>query len=119
MAADSREQPLVTIIVPTYNRAGLLEQAMDSVLEQAYPNLELLVLDDGSTDETREVLARYAERHSDRLRWTRHENVGQARTLNRGFELARGELIGYLNSDDLMLPGAIEKLAAALASEPD
>jgi glycosyltransferase involved in cell wall biosynthesis len=111
--------PSVTIVVPTLDRAGLLERAVESVLAQDHPRLELLVLDDGSTDATPEVLARYAAEHPGRLRWERHPNMGQARTLNRGFEMARGELVGYLSSDDLLLPGALARLAGALAAEAD
>jgi glycosyltransferase involved in cell wall biosynthesis len=117
---SGESQPLVTIIVPAYNRAGgLLEETLDSILDQDYPNLEVLALDDGSTDQTPQVLERYAAAHPGRFRWDRHENMGQARTLNRGFEMARGELIGYLNSDDLFLPGAIGKLARLLVENPD
>ncbi len=113
MSQGTEREPLVTIIVPAYNRAGgLLEETLDSILGQDYANLECLVLDDGSTDQTPQVLERYAEGHPQRMRWERHENMGQAKTINRGFEMARGELIGYLNSDDLFLPGAIAKLAA-------
>lgn len=109
-------RPPVTVIVPTYNRAVLLEQAIESVLAQDYDDLELLVLDDGSTDSTPAILRHFAARHPRRrFRWERHENMGQARTLNRGFELARGEVLGYLSSDDLLLPGAVAKLVAALA----
>lgn len=112
-------EPSVTIIIPTYNRAGLVEQAIDSVLEQDYPSLELLVLDDGSTDGTPDILAEYEQRQDERFRWSRHDNVGQARTLNRGFQLARGELVGYLSSDDLFLPGAITRLAGTLSDDPE
>ncbi len=119
-AQESDSQPLVTIVVPAYNRAGgLLEDTLDSILAQDYPNVEVLVLDDGSTDQTPQVLERYAAAHPERLRWERHENMGQPRTLNRGFEMARGELIGYLNSDDLFLPGAITKLVAVLVADPE
>jgi glycosyltransferase involved in cell wall biosynthesis len=110
----------VTIIVPAYNRAGgLLEETLDSILAQDYPNLEVLALDDGSTDETPQVLEQYAAADPERLRWDRHPNMGQAKTLNRGFEMARGELIGYINSDDVFLPGAITKLVAALVADPE
>ena len=120
MSQGTEREPLVTIIVPAYNRAGgLLEETLDSILGQDYANLECLVLDDGSTDQTPQVLERYAEGHPQRMRWERHENMGQAKTINRGFEMARGELIGYLNSDDLFLPGAIAKLAALLTKNPD
>jgi glycosyltransferase involved in cell wall biosynthesis len=123
MRASDRERsglPSVTVLIPTYERAGCLEQAIDSVLAQDYEALELLVLDDGSTDGTPEILERYAREHPpERFRWTRHDNVGQARTLNRGFELAGGELVGYLSSDDALLPGAVPALAAAFVAEPE
>jgi hypothetical protein len=110
----------VTIVVPTFDRAGYVETAIDSVLRQDHPDLELIVLDDGSQDATPEVLARIAERApAGRFRWTRHANVGQSETINRGFAMARGELLGYLSSDDYLLPGAISRLVAAAEAEPE
>jgi glycosyltransferase involved in cell wall biosynthesis len=111
--------PLVTIIVPTYNRRELVQETIDSVLAQDHPRVELLVLDDGSTDGTAEVLERYAREHPKRFRWDRHENMGQARTLNRGFEMMRGDYVGYLSSDDVLAPSAVRKLAAALDEDPE
>lgn len=111
---------LVTIVIPTYERAGFVETAIESVLRQDHPEIELIVLDDGSTDETPEVLARIAERTDpQRFRWSRHDNVGQAETINRGFAEARGELLGYLSSDDYLLPGAISRLVQAAEQCPD
>lgn len=111
---------LVTIIVPTYQRAGFVETAIESVLRQDHPEIELLAIDDGSTDETPEILRRIAARNDTaRFRWLRHDNVGQAATINRGLELARGELIGYLSSDDYLLPGAISRLVRAAQEHPD
>lgn len=118
-APEPQDQPLVTIIVPTYNRRELVQETIDSVLAQDYPRVELLVLDDGSTDGTPEVLERYAAEHPDRFRWDLHENMGQARTLNRGFEMMRGEYVGYLSSDDVLVPSALRQLAAALESDPE
>jgi glycosyltransferase involved in cell wall biosynthesis len=107
--------PPVSFVIATYNRPDWLRLSMDSVLEQDYDDLELLVVDDGSTGETAEVLAEYESRYPrDRFRHARHENMGQARTLNRGYEMTRGELIGYLPDDDLLLPGAVSMLAEAL-----
>lgn len=112
--------PLVSIVVPAYNRAGLVETTVASLLDQDYEPLEVIALDDGSQDETAAVLARIAERtDGDRFRWDRHDNVGQAATINRGFELARGELLGYLSSDDYMLPGAVSRLVAAAEEHPE
>jgi hypothetical protein len=107
--------PSVSFVIATYNRPDWLRLSMDSVLDQDYPDLELLVMDDGSTGETTEVLEEYASRYPpERFRYTRHENMGQARTLNRGYEMTRGDLIGYLPDDDLLLPGAVSELVAAL-----
>lgn len=109
----------VTIVIPTHDRVGLVEAAIDSVLEQDFEELELIVLDDGSTDATPDLLERYAAVDPDRFRWARHDHAGQAVTLNRGFDMARGDLVGYLSSDDTLLPGAVRRLAATLAAHPD
>lgn len=110
----------VTIIVPTYERAGFVETAIESVLRQDHRELEVVAIDDGSTDETPEVLRRIAARNdAARFRWLRHDNVGQAATINRGLELARGELIGYLSSDDYLLPGAVSRLVRAAQEHPE
>jgi glycosyltransferase involved in cell wall biosynthesis len=113
-------QPSVSIVLATFNRRDWLKLAMDSVLAQSHPNLELLVMDDGSTDETPELLVEYSRRHpSERFRFSRHENMGQARTLNRGYEMARGEILGYLSDDDLLARGAVARLVAELQGDPD
>jgi len=110
----------VSVVVPTYNRAGMVEAAIESVLSQDYDPLEVIALDDGSTDETPAVLERIAERtDAERFRWSRHENVGQARTINRGFEQASGDLLGYLSSDDALLPGAVRRLVEVAGEHPD
>jgi glycosyltransferase involved in cell wall biosynthesis len=116
---DLGDRPLVSVVIPTYNRERLLTEAIESVLAQDYPNLELIVVDDGSSDATPAVLERFAEAHPDRFRGLSHENLGQARSLNRGFELARGELLGDLNDDNVLLPGATSKLVAALEASPE
>src|SRR5207247_391526 len=94
--------PLVSIVTPAYNQAEYLAETIESVLAQDYPNLEYIVLDDGSTDHTREVLKKY----DGKLRWESHKNMGQARTLNEGWRKANGVYIGYLSSDDILYPGA-------------
>jgi len=112
--------PPVSIVLATYNRRDWLQLAMDSVLDQSYPNLELLVMDDGSTDETPVLLDDYSRRHPpERFRFSRHENMGQARTLNRGYEMARGEILGYLSDDDVLARGAVARLVEELRADPD
>jgi glycosyltransferase involved in cell wall biosynthesis len=115
----SAGSPSVSIVLATYNRRDWLRLAMDSVLEQDYRNLELLVMDDGSTDGTPELLAEYEARYpAERFRYFRHQNMGQARTLNRGYELARGEILGYLSDDDLLERDAVSGLVRELG-DPD
>src|SRR5581483_5680567 len=104
----------------TYNRARWLREAMDSVLAQDYPNLELVVVDDGSSDETPALLSDYGSRYPiERFRFARQENAGQARAINRGNALARGEILGYLSDDDLLAPGAVSRLTAELVADPE
>lgn len=112
--------PAVSIVVATHNRARLLKLAVDSALAQRYENLEVLVMDDGSTDQTRDLLADYERRNPpERFRFETHANMGQARTLNRGYELARGELLAYLSDDDLLAPKLVPTLVRALSRQPD
>lgn len=106
--------PLVSIVTPTYNQAQFLAKTIESVLAQDYPHIEYIVLDDGSTDHTSTVLQKYAGR----IRAAWHPNMGQARTLNKGWSMARGSLIGYLSSDDLLEKSAVSILVAALSEQP-
>ena len=110
----SDSQPLVSIVTPSYNQAQYLAATIESMLAQDYPAIEYIVLDDGSTDTTPEVLHRY----TGRVRWERQANLGQSRTLNKGWNESKGEFIGYLSSDDLLLPHAISTLVKALQAEP-
>ena len=108
-------ETLVTLVTPTYNQAGYLRETLDSVLAQTHRALEYLVIDDGSSDATPTVMEGYAGR----LQSLRQPNMGQAATLNKGWTMARGRYIGYLSSDDLLLPDAIARLAAVLDAKPD
>jgi glycosyltransferase involved in cell wall biosynthesis len=96
---------LVSTIIPTYNRANLITEALDSVLAQTFPNVEVIVVDDGSTDATSEVLARYGGR----IRVIYQRNAGPAAARNRGIAAANGEFIAFLDSDDLWLPEKLER----------
>lgn len=109
-------RPLVSIVTTSYEQAPYLEETLRSVLEQDYPRIEYLVVDDGSTDASVEII----RRHEDRLAWwTRQENAGQARALNRGFERATGDLLGFLSSDDTLLPGAVSRMVAEFERDPE
>ena len=96
--------PLVSIVTPSFNQAAFLEQTIRSVLEQNYPNIEYWVIDGGSTDHSVEIIKQYAPRLAG---WLSEKDKGQADGINKGLAKATGEIIGWLNSDDLYYPGAI------------
>ncbi|MBN1450056.1 MAG: glycosyltransferase [Anaerolineales bacterium] len=107
--------PLVTVITPTYNRAAYLPETIKSVLTQDYPNIEYIVLDDGSTDNTREVL----EKYKGQFVWESHPNIGETRTVNKGVGMAHGDYVLIVNSDDPILPGLICETANFLNIHQD
>lgn len=97
--------PLVSVVIPTYNNGRYLQEAIESVLNQTYINYEIIVVDDGSTDNTYQVLEPYL----DKIKYVFQENQGAAKARNRGIEIAQGKFIAFLDADDFFLP---EKLAA-------
>lgn len=107
--------PLVSLVIPAFNHSAYLPEAIRSVLAQDYPHLELFVIDDGSTDNTAEVLSRLGTG----FYWESQKNMGQSRALTRGWSLANGDIFGYLSADDLLLPCAVSTSVAALLSMPD
>lgn len=109
---STKTVPYVSVIIPAYNAAGHLERALDSALAQTMPDLEVLVVDDGSTDTTLDVARRVAARNS-RVRVLRNErNEGVAVSRNRALDVARGEWIALLDADDAWLPERLEQMLA-------
>ena len=103
------KNPTVSIIIPTYNRAHLIGRAIQSVLNQTYQNFEIIVVDDGSTDNTEEMIKEF-QKHDKRIKYIRHEkNRGGAAARNTGIKVARGEYIAFQDSDDEWLPEKLEK----------
>jgi GT2 family glycosyltransferase len=113
------DRPLVSIVTPSYNHALYIRQTINSVLEQDYPWTEHIVIDGGSTDGTVDILGEYGKRHPDRFRWVSEPDRGQSHAFNKGLALARGDIIGWQNSDDYYLPGAFSEAVRLFAQQPD
>lgn len=105
-----------SVVLPTYNRAGLIARTIQSVLDQTWESWELIIIDDGSTDETAQVVSPFLK--DARIRYLRQTNSGQAVARNRGISTATGDYIAFLDSDDLWLPMKLELQAEALMRDP-
>ncbi len=109
--------PLVSVVIPTYNRRELLKETIQSVLDQSYTPIEIIVIDDGSTDGTTEALADLAS--AGRIRYLRQENRGLGNSRNCGLGMARGEFVSFLDDDDLITPTKVAWQVAFLLQHPD
>lgn len=107
--------PIISIILPTYNRADLIPRAIQSVLAQTFPHFELVIIDDGSTDETEKVVSQFSD---SRIRYFWQENQERSIARNHGLALSQGKLISFLDSDDEFLPGKLEAQVNILNNSP-
>ena len=107
-------QPLISIVTPSYNQGPYIEETITSILAQNYPRFEHIIMDGGSTDETTEVLNRYPH-----LVWSSERDLGQTHAINKGLLQASGEIVAYLNSDDVYRPGAFHTVARVFRENPD
>jgi glycosyltransferase involved in cell wall biosynthesis len=115
MSLPMDQQPLVSIVTPSFNMGRFIEETIRSVLDQDYPKIEYLVMDGGSTDGTLDILKHY----EGRLRYISKPDRGQTDAINSGFELTRGSIFTFLNADDTLLPGAVATAVRVLEQHPD
>jgi glycosyltransferase involved in cell wall biosynthesis len=108
--------PIISIVTPSFNQARFLEQTIRSVIAQDYPNLEYIIQDGASTDDSQLVLERYK---SSLTYWTSAKDGGQANAINLGFVRTKGEIMAWLNADDLLLPGTLNYVANFFAMHPE
>jgi glycosyltransferase involved in cell wall biosynthesis len=109
------EMPKITIVTPSYNQGQYLEQTIRSVLEQGYPNLEYIIIDGASTDNSVEIIKQYANKLA---YWESCPDTGQSSAINKGLKRAKGDIVSWLNSDDLLLPGALLKIGQFFLQNP-
>ncbi|MEA3273357.1 MAG: glycosyltransferase family 2 protein [Patescibacteria group bacterium] len=105
----------ISIITPSFNQARFIDKTIQSVLNQDYPNFELIVIDGGSTDGTLSILKKYGNR----IRWISEKDKGQTSAINKGLKMAEGEIIAYLNSDDTYEPKTFQKIVNFFKKNPD
>lgn len=108
-------RPLVSVITPSFNQGDYIEKTIKSVLNQDYPNIEYVVIDGGSTDNTVAILKKYDKK----IRWISEKDKGQADAINKGIRMAKGEIVAWLNSDDIFLPGAVRKVVDCFRRHPN
>jgi glycosyltransferase involved in cell wall biosynthesis len=113
-ASGNSKYPLVSIVTPAYNAMPFILETIESVQCQDYPAIEHIIMDGGSTDGTQEILAK-----NPCLTWRSEPDKGQSEALNKGFRMARGEIIGWLNADDTYQPGAVSYAVEYLQTHPD
>jgi len=113
---DGRPWPQVSIVTPSYNQGPFLEATIRAVLLQGYPNLNYIVMDGGSTDESVEIIRKYEPWLA---YWVSKPDRGQSDAINKGFAQASGEIFGWLNSDDVYEPGALQHIARYFVSKPE
>lgn len=104
----------ISIVVPSFNQGKFIRRTIDSILNQGYPDLELIVMDGGSTDETLSVLQSYG----DQIIWQSAPDHGQAQAVNDGWKRAKGQILGWVNSDDILLPGALQAVEDCFKRNP-
>jgi glycosyltransferase involved in cell wall biosynthesis len=105
-------RPRISIVTPSFNQGRFIEATIRSVLDQNYPNLEYIVMDGGSTDESVDIIRRYADRLAF---WTSSKDDGAADAIRQGFARATGDILAYINSDDIYLPYSLDSVAQAMA----
>ncbi|MFK5891821.1 MAG: glycosyltransferase family 2 protein [Pseudomonadota bacterium] len=112
---NSTNIPKVSIITPSYNQGKFIKRTIESVLSQDYPNIEYIVMDGGSNDNTVDILKEY----DDKITWVSEKDNGQTHAINKGIKACTGDIIAYLNSDDVYLPNTITKIVKDFNEKPD
>ena len=112
-----QELHLVSIVTPSLNQGRFIEETILSIKNQSYPNIEHIIVDGGSTDNTLDIIKKYDGTYN--MRWLSEPDEGQSDAINKGWKMSKGEIIAYLNSDDTYMPRAVETAVKFLTEHPD
>ena len=112
----TKKYPKITVVTPSFNQGEFLERTILSIINQDYPNLEYIVCDGGSTDQSVSIIKKYEKYIT---WWCSEKDKGQTDAINKGFKRATGDVVGWINSDDVLLPGALWTVADFYANHPD
>lgn len=110
--------PKISIIIPSYNKAKFIGKTLESIVVQNYPNLEVIIQDGGSVDGTLDIIKRYAREHSKIFKWISEEDEGQLDAIKKGFSKATGEILTYINADDMYEEGSLLEVGKCFADNP-
>lgn len=116
---DDRGFPTISIVMPCWNTVDYIERSIRSVVEQDYSNIELFIKDGGSTDGTVDIIKHYAKKYPQIIKWVSSKDKGQTDAINYGLEKVKGEIMTYLNADDIYKPGSLKKVADFFIKNPD
>ena len=111
--------PEISIVIPSFNKKEFITETLDSVFSQNYPNLEVIIQDGGSTDGTIEIIKRYAKKYPKIISWESKMDKGQVDAINKGFKKAAGEVLAYINADDVYKKGAFLEVGRYFAKQPE
>jgi len=111
--------PKISIVIPSYNKVQYIQETLESIISQKYSNLEVIIQDGGSTDGTLEIIKKYAKEHPKVIRWISKKDKGQVDAINKGFKKARGEILAFINADDVYVKGALQKIGIAFSKCPE
>jgi glycosyltransferase involved in cell wall biosynthesis len=114
-----KSYPKISIVIPSFNKVKYINKTFDSIFAQKYPNLEVIIQDGGSTDGTLDIIKKYAKRYSEIIRWESKKDKGQLDAINKGFGKATGEILAYVNADDVYETGSFESVAELFSSHPN